>query len=223
MVVHRVPGDEVAHALELRALEGRLVEHRRLLVADADADSRACLRGGGKGDKARGHGGKQERERTSGHPPANPREHAVVAVRRPDADRRLLVRRARRVGWRAKNRASASATAAGRSTCRRWRVSGRSTGSASGSHARSTSRRSGKVGVERSPSTSSTGWVIRRASSSVKAHCCRAGSSCSKNASASATACSKAPGKPASSAGPYPSPKTPRKKVSTAPAVSPAR
>jgi hypothetical protein len=37
-VVRRVPGDEVANALDLGALEGVLVEHRHLLVADADAD-----------------------------------------------------------------------------------------------------------------------------------------------------------------------------------------
>ena len=61
--VHRVPRDEVAHPLELRALEGRLVEHRGRLVADAHADGRARLSGGRDEGEARGDGGEQERRR----------------------------------------------------------------------------------------------------------------------------------------------------------------
>jgi hypothetical protein len=48
LVLHDVPGDEVANDLELAGLEERLVEHGRLLVADADADARL-------GAGARGH------------------------------------------------------------------------------------------------------------------------------------------------------------------------
>jgi hypothetical protein len=65
-VVHRVPRDEVAHPLELRALEGGLVEHRSRLVPHAHPDSRPRLSGGRDEGEARGHGGEHEQE-ASGH------------------------------------------------------------------------------------------------------------------------------------------------------------
>jgi hypothetical protein len=79
-VVHCVPRDEVAHAPELRALEGRLVEHRGLLIADATRSAVRAWAAPGTSS------GEREQDNASGHPCANPARRAAVAVRRPNAD-----------------------------------------------------------------------------------------------------------------------------------------
>jgi hypothetical protein len=70
-VVHDVPSNQVANAREPRALEGALIEHRGVLVADADADrdprrrrARRGHDGGDDGDRRqRAHGERLARPR----------------------------------------------------------------------------------------------------------------------------------------------------------------